>query len=98
MCETPKSHQRELVDGFRSSLLTALTDFLNPTNGSWWIVQIRPSKQGRPSSYKRDLRFIGLLGEQVGSEQSANFRWWDDQFLKLSLCRLDLNPPPTPVG
>src|SRR5437016_13584075 len=32
----------ELVDCFRSGLGTVLTDFLNPTNGSWWMVQIRP--------------------------------------------------------
>ena len=26
---------------------------------------------------RRDLSFMDLLREQVGSEQSTNFRWWD---------------------
>jgi len=55
----------------------SLTDFLNPTNGSWWIVQIRPPSRPGTSEYKRDLSFMDLLREQVGSEQSTNFRWWD---------------------
>jgi hypothetical protein len=38
------------------------------------------------------------VDEQVGSEPSTNFRWWDLQILSGRLCRLDLNHPPTPVG
>ncbi len=41
---------------------------------------------------------MGLLRKQVGSEQSTNSRWWIPKFRRLSICRLDLNHPPTPVG
>src|SRR4029077_5789818 len=44
---------------FRSNLRTALTDFLNPTNGSWWMVQIRPSKQGGTERMQKRLEFHG---------------------------------------
>jgi hypothetical protein len=40
-----KSHQREVGGLFKSGLQTMSTEFLNPTNGSWWIVQIRPPNQ-----------------------------------------------------
>ncbi len=43
--------------------------------------------------------FAVIIGRRkVGSEQSTNSRWWDSQISKASLCRLDLNNPPTPVG
>ena len=86
------------MDGSDPTYMRARIEFSNPTNGSWWIVQIRPPKQGGPSAYER-LSFMDLLREQVGSEPSTNSRWWDSQILEgLSLCRPDLNHPPTAVG
>src|SRR6266849_9660365 len=82
VCQNSEIPPTEVGGKFRSSLCTVPTDFLNPTNGSWWMVQIRPSKQGGPSAYKRDLSFMRLLREQVGSEQSTNSRWWIPKFPK----------------
>jgi hypothetical protein len=39
----PQSHPREWVDLFRSVLPSDTQRRSNPTNGSWWIVQIQPS-------------------------------------------------------
>ncbi len=43
------------------------------------------------------LNALGPFVSEAGSEQSTNFRWWDSQIRSPSLCRLDLNHPPTPV-
>jgi len=57
---------------------------LNPTSGSWWVVQAQPTK-GRHffESHQRKLvdcsnpAFLGFQRKQVGLEQSTSFRWWD---------------------
>jgi hypothetical protein len=37
-----QSHQRQLVDGSNPTYKKDAF-LLNPTNGSWWMVQVRPS-------------------------------------------------------
>ena len=53
-------------------------------------------------SFRSSLRsryFEVIIGRRkLGSEQSTNFRWGDSPISKASVCRLDLNTPPTPVG
>jgi hypothetical protein len=84
---------------FKSGLQAETTEFFNPTNGSWWIAQVRPSNQGDPSTFKSKFTFIGPSKQTnrldlnhpptpVGGirKSEADFR------------RLDLNHPPTPVG
>jgi hypothetical protein len=34
-----------LVDGSDRTYTGGLADFWNPTNGSWWMLQIRPSNE-----------------------------------------------------
>src|SRR6266480_2197342 len=41
ICE---SHQRQLVDCSDPSYRGELSESANPTNGSWWIVQILPTE------------------------------------------------------
>jgi len=36
-----ESHQRKLVDGSDPFYLSRRLRFLNPTNGSWWFVQVQ---------------------------------------------------------
>jgi len=42
----------------------AQIEFLNPTNGSWWIVQIQPPKQSDPNAVKSDFSYMHLLRER----------------------------------
>jgi hypothetical protein len=50
---TLESHQRQLVDGFRSCLQRRRAQGLwNPTHGSWWIVQILPPRQSGGSHFQ----------------------------------------------
>lgn len=70
----------DLADGFASKVE-------NPTNGSWWIVQIHSAKA------RSDLLFIN----------PTNGSWWILQIrplLRLESAELegDLNNPPTAVG
>jgi len=39
---TQKYHPREWVDVFKSGLQKMRSEFLNPTHGSGWTVQIQP--------------------------------------------------------
>ena len=40
----PKSHQQQLVDRSSPTYLRRFAvTFVNPTNGSWWIVQVQPT-------------------------------------------------------
>src|SRR6266480_304141 len=97
ICE---SHQRKLVDGSDPSYRGELSESANPTNGSWWIVQILPF---RPRTIPHDdslsaLNESRLIYPKAGSEPSTNFRWWDLRTLSIHACRWDLNHPPTSVG
>src|SRR6266487_4403054 len=47
--KTQKSHPREWVDCSDPTYTRAQTEFLNPTHGSGWIVQIRPTREHKPS-------------------------------------------------
>ena len=54
-------------------------EFTNPTNGSWWIVQIqavRPSRRDHETELISRMRLAAYVAE-AGSEQATNFRWWD---------------------
>ena len=62
--KTQKSHPREWVDGSSPAYNGAMAEFLNPTHGSGWIVQI-------------PLWVFESRREKAGIEQSTNFRWWD---------------------
>ncbi len=84
-----KSHLREWVDVSVPTYQMRARPSENPTHGSGWIVQIQPTRRVIWSHYRLS---------KVGFEQSTNFRWWDSQISKASVCRLDLNNPPTPVG
>ena len=64
-----KSHPRQWVDGSESNLHpSARAEFTNPTNGSWWIVQIRPPMEQRQSGIQRsEYSFITFgVGQQAG--------------------------------
>ena len=45
--KTLKSHPRKWVDGSDPAYLGGLPEFRNPTNGSWWMVQIQPVRSPR---------------------------------------------------
>ena len=84
---------------FRSDLQMGPLNFTNPTNGSWWMVQIQPVRPHRGRmKLKSLLNALGHFVSEAGSEQSTNFRWWDSRTRCVLACRLDLNHPPTPVG
>jgi hypothetical protein len=59
-----ESPQRKLGDCSDPFYMRARTELLNPTNGSWWIVQIQPPKQ----SAKRiqEFSFMPLLCKPTG--------------------------------
>ena len=85
---------------FRSNLQRVTLKFRNPTNRSWWKVQIRPPKP-RDHSIQKGLQCQCALltwTNKAGSEPSTNFRWWDSRTYLPLRCRPDLNHPPTPVG
>ncbi len=85
-----KSHPREWVDVFSSNLPDAGA-ILGESHPRKWVDSSDPAYASR--------YFAVILGRRkAGSEQSTNFRWWDSQISKASVCRLDLNNPPTPVG
>ena len=78
LCENSAIPPTVVGGWFRSNLRTALTDFLNPTNGSWWMVQIRPSKQGGTEGIQKGLEFHGpstCTGWIWNNPPTA--RWWD---------------------
>ncbi|MBI3949073.1 MAG: hypothetical protein HY314_01255 [Acidobacteria bacterium] len=37
-----QSHQRQLVDASDPTYTTEHPPLVNPTNGSWWILQVQP--------------------------------------------------------
>jgi glycosidase len=91
-----KSHQRQLVDGSDPFYEQSAYSSSNPTNGSWWMVQIL-------SIYGRSWRCQHLVEKQLattktGSEQPTNCRWWDLTEYQRFVRRKDLNHPPTAVG
>src|SRR6266496_5637219 len=73
-------------------------EFLNPTNGSWWIVQIRPPKQSDRAHSKASSVSSALLSdEQVGSETIHQLPLVGFEDSASPPCRSDLNNPPTAV-
>jgi len=48
-----KFHPRQWVDCSSPAYNEAMIEFLNPTHGSGWIVQIRPPKQSGEAHKKR---------------------------------------------
>src|SRR6266498_5262333 len=78
--------------------MRARPEFLNPTNGSWWIVQIWPPKQSSLAHPKANSVSEELLPGRTGWIRTIH------QLLLVGFvnsearcCRLDLNHPPTPV-
>ena len=79
--KTLKSHPRQWVDCSGPAYKQYLLTELNPTNGSWWIVQVRPiTEQAQVVSLidnKVRQSIVEVDAKEVGLEQSTNFRWWD---------------------
>ncbi len=65
-----------------------------------WVDVSVPTYQMRARPSENPTHGSGWIVQiqPVGSKQSTNSRWWDSQISKASVCRLDLNNPPTPVG
>ena len=60
-------------------------EYSNPTNGRWWIVQVRPFSHSDDEN-SNFARILGstqtvrkLLGVEAGPEPSTNCRWWDSE-------------------
>src|SRR5258705_2297689 len=98
MVKTQKSHPREWVDYSDPVLPAAVTEVLNPINGSWWIVQIQPCAS----------TLEGRTTEQ-SLECARLFSGWDLNnpptsvtgilgFRRNLFYRLNLNNPSTPLG
>jgi hypothetical protein len=72
------------------------------TNGSWWIVQVRPmllAQEGLAHSNQLKIKLEMIQAMKAGLAQSTNYRWWDFRNpFELSPRRLDLKNPPTSVG
>ena len=64
---------------------------LNPTNGSWWIVQIQPT-------YERAARVLKSDPASETKEAEIIQKPFVGHHAVFSTKRLDLNNPPTPVG
>src|ERR1700737_5653851 len=56
----PNHPPTEVGGWFRSGLQRWAAESTNPTNGSWWIVQIQPPKQSGPSAFKSKFSFMAL--------------------------------------
>ena len=84
---------------FRSGLHSGLAEFTNPTNGSWWMVQIEPVRPYR-GPMKLNLLFnaLGSFVSEDGSEQSTNCPLVGFKTRFVVACRLNLKHPPTAVG
>jgi hypothetical protein len=100
--KTQKSHQRQLVDGSDLAYKEMDCEVKNPTNGSWWMVQIQPIGPCRRTMKLNSLlnplgRFVSEAGSEP-STHSRNSRGWDSKTRFVVASRLDLNHPPTPVG
>jgi len=79
---------------FRSSLGTQQRKRLrNPTNGSWWMVQVRTIYvvRGEQALGTRTMNSLDL-------NEPPTTRWWDSGILVDDYGRKDLNHPPTTVG
>ena len=87
--KTPKSHPREWVDCSDPTYISGFREFTNPTNGSWWIVQIQPIRPHRRIMKLNSLLNARLVSE-AGSEQSTNFPLVGFKNSLTARCRLDL--------
>jgi hypothetical protein len=83
---------------FRSNLQGTAFEFRNPTNGSWWIVQVQPVRLAEGTETENRSIWPARFGSEAGSEPSTNSRWWDSETLVTAVFRRDLKNPPTPVG
>jgi hypothetical protein len=89
--ESPKSHARQCVDLFKSNLQGArFEEAANPTNGSWWIVQVLPTNHHSSNLTLRAENDAGFSTTRWNSARSV------EAFERL-LRRLDLNDPRTAV-
>ena len=97
--KTQKSHPREWVDGSDPTYMQRRAEFLNPTNGSWWIVQIRPLKQtGRADSKAILVSCVFHLVKRLDLNHPPTSVGGLRKSPEVRPGRLDLKNPPTPVG
>src|SRR5258705_1716371 len=96
---TPKSHPRKWVECSDPTYRGRASRSENPTNGSWWMVQIQPVRSVGSQMKRNSLMYpLSRLVSEARSEQSTNFRWWNSRIRSGPLSRLDLKNPPTSVG
>jgi len=69
----PRSHHGSWWR-FRSSYTRARTEFLNPTNGSWWIVQLQPTWEHESSSWIPPTEVGGLFRSRLRRETRWRMR------------------------
>src|SRR5258705_11749468 len=78
---TPKSHPRKWVECSDPTYRATASRSENPTNGSWWMVQIQPVRSvGSQMKRNSPMYTLSRLVSEAGSEQSTNCRWWDSKF------------------
>jgi len=88
-----KSHVQQCGDMFKTNLQPApLKSSQIPANGSWWIVQVQPTK-AISQKPRRCARSSSGVFENPGSFSAHSVR-----FEEVMVCRKDLNNPPTDVG
>ncbi len=90
-------HQRKLVDGSDPTYREANDEMIE----SHQRQLVDGSDPTCSSKCKAELALWNAPGRfrsEAGSEQSTNCRWWNSRTRAPTLCRLDLNHPPTAVG
>jgi len=72
---------------------SAVENFPNPTNSSWWIVQVQPTKatSQKPRRLARSSSEFSFVLPREASDAKRQIRG-------VVACRSDLNNPPTAVG
>jgi hypothetical protein len=78
---SPESHHRQVVD-YSSPTYKRVATSLNPTSGSWWIVQARP---------KTGCHFFESHQRKLVDRSSPTYRTGNPR-------RLGLNNPPASAG
>src|SRR6185503_19716791 len=64
---------------------------LNPTNGSWWIVQILSKEGSEVSTHCRGWDYIGFRGVcRKDLKRTTHCRGWDYIGFRDDVCRKDL--------
>ena len=94
----PEIPPRQLVDGSDPAIHEP-RPFLNPTNGSWWIVQIPPTKRNAMKNENPPNGSWGIVQIRPSFPQKVHVAEIAFDCVRIALFRrLDLNNPPTSVG